>query len=170
MPKFDHLNLVVSLYHPPPIICIVETWLCKDILDDELLISGYQLFRFDRNCHGGGVLMYVENCSTVCLDPIPPSPLELMSICVNVDSVPLHVCLFYCPPSLDMVYLIVNALIFCLLMKFTFLIFYVLEILILTLTMLLILCILICLIFPLCFVCHKQLMALLTPQRLCVDH
>ena len=101
LPKFDHLNLVVSLYHPN-IICIVETWLCKNIPNNELLIVGYQLFRFDRNRHGGGILMYIDNSFTVCLDPIPPSPLELMSISVNVDNVPPFMCLFYRPPSSDL--------------------------------------------------------------------
>ena len=46
LPKLDHLNLVISLYHPH-IICIVESWLCKDIFDSEFFLDGYQLFRFD---------------------------------------------------------------------------------------------------------------------------
>ena len=73
--------------------------MCKDVPDSELLIPGYQLFRFDRNRHGGGVLAYVDNKFSVSLDPTPPSPLELMSFSVNVDNIPLHVCLFYRPPS-----------------------------------------------------------------------
>ena len=80
----------------------MESWLCKDIFDSELLITGYQLFRFDRNRHGGGVLMYVKNQFSVSLDPTPPSPLELMSLSVNVHNTLLHVCLFYRPPSFDM--------------------------------------------------------------------
>ena len=58
LPKFDELNLAVDVHHPR-IICIVETWLCNNILDNELFTSGYQLFHFDRNHHGGGILMYV---------------------------------------------------------------------------------------------------------------
>ena len=100
LPKFDYLNLAVNLYHPH-IICIVESWLSKDILDSELVISDYQLFRFDRNRHGGGILMYVTNEFAVNLDPTPPSPLELMSLSVNVHHKPFHVCLFYRPPSAD---------------------------------------------------------------------
>ena len=101
MPKLDCLNLAISLYHPH-IICIVESWLCQDISDSELFISGYQLIRFDRNRHGGGILAYVDNKFTVSLDPSPPSPLELMSFSVNVNNTVLHVCVFYRPPSSDM--------------------------------------------------------------------
>ena len=37
----------------PHIVCIVETWLSSDISDSD------QLFRLDRNRHGGGMGMYV---------------------------------------------------------------------------------------------------------------
>ena len=76
--------------------------MCKDILDSELLIPGYHLFRFDRNCHGGGVLAYVDNNISVSLDPTPPSPLELLSFSVNVGDTPLHMFLFYRSPSSHM--------------------------------------------------------------------
>ena len=45
-------------------VCIVETWLDSDISDAEVYISGYRVFRHDRNRHGGGVLVYVK---TVCI-------------------------------------------------------------------------------------------------------
>lgn len=64
LPKLDCLNLAISLYHPH-IICIVESWLCQDISDSELFISGYQLIRSDRNRHGGGILAYVDNKFTI---------------------------------------------------------------------------------------------------------
>ena len=38
----------------PDIISIVQSWLCTDIPDTEICIPGYQLFRKDRNRHGGG--------------------------------------------------------------------------------------------------------------------
>ena len=43
------------------VVCIVETWLDSEISDAELYISGYRVFRHDRNRHGGGVLVYVKN-------------------------------------------------------------------------------------------------------------
>jgi hypothetical protein len=101
LPKFDqlHVNVAVDVYRPH-IICIVETWLCNDTFDNELFISGYQLFRFDRNRHGGGILMYVNDTFTVQFKPSPSSPLELMSLSIsNSSHVPIHFCLFYRPPS-----------------------------------------------------------------------
>ena len=38
----------------PDIVCIVATWLSGDILDSEVSLQGYQVFRLR---HGGGVLM-----------------------------------------------------------------------------------------------------------------
>ena len=34
-------------------------------------------------------------------NPSPPSPLELMSLSINYSHAPLHVCLFYRPPSTE---------------------------------------------------------------------
>ncbi len=66
----------------PHIICIVETWLSSDIADNEISISGFQLFRHDRNRHGGGVLTYVSNMFFVSvLSPSTP-PLEILTLSI----------------------------------------------------------------------------------------
>ena len=49
--KYDHLNIVVSLYHPH-IICIVESWLCKDIFDIELLSRKKRRNREEESLRG----------------------------------------------------------------------------------------------------------------------
>ena len=41
------------------LLCIVETWLCEDINDSELLLPGYQLYRLDPNRHEGGIMICV---------------------------------------------------------------------------------------------------------------
>ena len=43
------------------IVCLVETWLCMDILDMKISIPNYSIVRLDRNRHGGGVAMYIRN-------------------------------------------------------------------------------------------------------------
>ena len=48
----------------PSIVCIVETWLCEVILDLKILLKNFQLVRFDRNRHGGGVLIYIHSSLT----------------------------------------------------------------------------------------------------------
>ena len=59
VPKFDELCLLVEL-HNPDIIFTVESLLCADIPDDDICIQGYNVFRNDRNRHGGGVLMFIK--------------------------------------------------------------------------------------------------------------
>ena len=39
----------------------METWFGSDISDAEVYISGYRVFKRNRNRHGGGVLVYVKN-------------------------------------------------------------------------------------------------------------
>ena len=46
---------------PLKIVCLVETWLCSDVLDNEVLIPNYSTVRLDRNRHGGGVAMYIHD-------------------------------------------------------------------------------------------------------------
>ena len=49
----DHLFLSVKL-HDPHIICGTESWLSKDISDDELSLPGYQLFVLKETVMVGG--------------------------------------------------------------------------------------------------------------------
>ena len=67
--------------HNPDMLCIVETWLCADVLDSEIALPGYQVYRKDRNRHGGGVLIYVRD-HFVC--NILPSADNLEIITVSV--------------------------------------------------------------------------------------
>ena len=60
LPKLDELQVVCEATRPD-LICIVETWLDISVLDNEIVLSGYQLFRLDRNRHGGGVAVYVHD-------------------------------------------------------------------------------------------------------------
>ena len=77
------------------VICITESWLCPDILDPEILISGYQTMRQDRNRHGGVVLMYVLDKYIVQRLPSHAS-LELLTVTLHYRSC---LSLLYHPPS-----------------------------------------------------------------------
>ena len=50
-------------------------------MDNEIVLSGYQLFRLDRNRHGGGVAVYVHD-SLLCKVVLQGGPFypELISI------------------------------------------------------------------------------------------
>ena len=62
MNKLDDLVVVVEACRPD-VIGISETWATAEVLDSELGLDGYVMFREDRkNCaaaRGGGVLLYV---------------------------------------------------------------------------------------------------------------
>ena len=52
--KLDELCIlcVVNSYD---IVYVVESWLSNDIVNTELFIPGYTIFRKDRNRHGWGI-------------------------------------------------------------------------------------------------------------------
>ena len=58
---------LVSEATKPDIICLVETWLDNDVLNNEIFLSNYQLFRLHHNRHGGGIALYVRNVFSCAL-------------------------------------------------------------------------------------------------------
>ena len=87
------------LLYKPDIICIVETWLDKDIKDSEVNIPSYSLTTLDRNRHGGGIAIYVANNLPFLLVVAGPNLLKFMVICVKLLHGKLGVSLLYRPPS-----------------------------------------------------------------------
>ena len=59
LPKLNEHNALCKA-NSYDVVHIVETWLDSEISDSEVNISGYRVFRHDRNHHGGGVLIYVK--------------------------------------------------------------------------------------------------------------
>ena len=101
LPKLDELHAAV-LSQKPDLICIVETWLCEDVSDNELSLPDYQLYRLDRNRHGGGIMLYAHS-SLSCKVLLQGGPfnLEFLALSVSAASVShkFCICLFYRPPS-----------------------------------------------------------------------
>ena len=60
--KIDDLQALISVENPD-IFGITESWTHEGILDAELSVNGYTLFRCDRplDNRGGGVLLYVRS-------------------------------------------------------------------------------------------------------------
>ena len=61
--NLDEIRLLVN-ERQPDILCVSETWLTKDILDQHIAISDFNVYRCDKN-RGGGVCIYVRNICTV---------------------------------------------------------------------------------------------------------
>lgn len=47
------------------IFIVTETWLTEQVLDNEILPSGYCIFRKDRTLRGGGVLVAIDSAISV---------------------------------------------------------------------------------------------------------
>ena len=98
LPKFDELCVLVESYQPD-IICITETWLCTDVLDNEISIPGYNTYRQDRNRHGGGILMYTRCELAVSVIPNMSPSLEFLPVSIRFSNFKFCICVFYRPPS-----------------------------------------------------------------------
>ena len=103
LPKIDNLRGLCSLYFPD-IICVVETWLHKDILDSEISIQGFSIVRLDRASHGGGVIIYFK--SLFICSPLSISTAEIECIALSLkcsghsqNSPDFTIVLFYRPPN-----------------------------------------------------------------------
>ena len=101
IPKFDELCLLVET-HQPDIVCIVETWLDHDISDNESYLPGFQLYRLDRNHHGGGILMYAQHNLIVNVLPSNnvPHNLEFLPISVRHNHFKVGIANFISHPVL----------------------------------------------------------------------
>ena len=77
--------------------------LSENVLDHEIIPTGYTIYRKDRSSRGGGVMLAVKNSiPSHALD----TPTELETLCVQIgsdDSVTL--CLVYIPPSSSELYI-----------------------------------------------------------------
>ena len=67
----------------PDLICIVESWLCREIPDSEIALLGYLVYHLDRNRHSGAVLVYVRDIF-VC--NLLPTPLDLEILTYSVHN------------------------------------------------------------------------------------
>ena len=84
-PASDHPDGTVEQHYDPLNSTPYYYLYCGILVDSEVLIAGYRLFRYRNgsNRHGG---LYVDNQFSVRLDPTPPSPLEFISRSVNIHS------------------------------------------------------------------------------------
>ena len=56
--KFESVKPIMSPNFD--IFLVSETKLDESFLDNQFIISGYRMFRQDRNCFGGGLCIYVK--------------------------------------------------------------------------------------------------------------
>ena len=95
------------------IICVTETHFSKDILDAEIQIEGYNIFRHDRDfkvnessfgdvSHGGGSLIYVKNyVNATYVIPLANAP-DSLAVMINTAIGNLCVACIYRSNSLNL--------------------------------------------------------------------
>ena len=102
VPKIDLLRTWVYL-HKPKIITLSETFLNNDILDNEISIRNYILYRADRATRHGGVAIYVSTdiASEIVTPIIGPQGFEsvFVKIILHRTNKCLHIGSIYRPPS-----------------------------------------------------------------------
>ena len=88
--------------HSLNIVAITESWLSDYILNNEILPSGYSIYRHNRPLRGGGVMLAVNNTLP---SKILPSPYNLELVAVKIYSkYSFILCLIYNPPNSDLSY------------------------------------------------------------------
>ena len=99
MTHFDELKLIIET-NKPDIIGISETKLDKTVNDCDVHISVYRVIRRDRNCYGGGVLMYISESLNFNHREDLDFDLESISVEIKVGKYkPFLVTTIYRPPD-----------------------------------------------------------------------
>ena len=98
LPKLDEIK-AVCCNCAPDIVCIVESWICGDIGDNEISLPNYSSVRLDRSRHSGGILMYINDGIPFSIVASGPAGLEIIFVSVLLSN-NRGVCLgtFYRPP------------------------------------------------------------------------
>ena len=83
--------------HDYSFIALTETWLHDHIYNNELLPTGYTIYRKDRSSKGGGVMLAVKSALKSTQLPAPDN-LEVVTISVQAHC-SLTICAVYTPPN-----------------------------------------------------------------------
>ena len=97
--KFDLLQSLVfskSLY----VICITETWLNNQILDNEIIPQNYKIYRRDRESRGGGVLIAISEDINAKLVHTHTT-VELIHIELDIKPTAHILCIYFSPSCSD---------------------------------------------------------------------
>ena len=87
LPVLHELQVICEATRPD-VICIVVTWLDDNVIDNEVVLSGYQLFWLDRNRRGGGMAVYELHDSLLCKVVLQGGPFYLEHISISFHSKP----------------------------------------------------------------------------------
>lgn len=103
--KIDDLSVLLQDSNID-ILAISETHLYASVMNSQINILGYNIFRLDRDHRGGGVAFYIQNNIPVkTIDDLIHSPVESIWLQVHLSNVkPLLVGCCYRSPSSNVQY------------------------------------------------------------------
>lgn len=97
--KVDDFNNLLCMTKPT-VVLGTESWLDSSISDDEVFPDNYISYRKDRNYHGGGVFILVDNTVSSSRLDIPVGSCEAVWCRVRLSNgKSLTLCSFYRPPG-----------------------------------------------------------------------
>ena len=92
-------------YTKPDLILGTESWLDSSITDSEVFPTNYNVYRKDRNTHGGGVFMAVKKCYNSSALPETDTNCEIIWAKVELEqTTDMYVSSFYRPPNTNLDY------------------------------------------------------------------
>ena len=99
-PKLDEIKFLTNNQNID-IFCLCETFLNHQFSDNELQITDYNMFRKDRQSHGGGLMVYTKsNLACIHRDDLETEDTEILWLEVkNNRQKPFLLCYCYRPPS-----------------------------------------------------------------------
>lgn len=78
------------------IFCFNETWLNDSIFNNEIIPTGYSIYRKDRSSRGGGILVAVSDLIPSFTISSPVS-LEVITVSIHIPQ-QITLCTLYTPP------------------------------------------------------------------------
>lgn len=98
--KLDEIYSSLVIEHKFDVIALTETWLDANINSEDIKMENFQIFRKDRNRHGGGVMVYVLN-SLSCIRrfDLEVGNTEMLWIQLNLNNKRVMMCVCYRPPG-----------------------------------------------------------------------
>nr|XP_022313371.1 uncharacterized protein LOC111118283 [Crassostrea virginica] len=99
----NKIDALISLVSDFDILCFTETHLDDNILNYDLSFDGFDtIFRKDRNCFGGGVLVYASNSlSVIRRADLEQQNIECIWIEIRDPTCNILLCCTYRPPNSD---------------------------------------------------------------------
>lgn len=103
VPKLDDLQVLLQRYGGAHVLGLSETWLDGGVSDAEVSVSGFCIYRKDRDRRGGGIAVYVAtDVGCVRRRDLEEEGIEALWLEIKMKKMQILVCNVYRPPNVRM--------------------------------------------------------------------